>query len=419
MLEITQQVARRYVLGRQGIWPGRRWQGPAGVEQALRTSEAVQIDPISVVARNHFLVLWSRVADFQPDWLTDLLYTKRHFFEYGGIMFIYPVEEIPYWLPVMGRKAAWHQRTEREMSEVVEHVRQRITAEGPLGTRDFKDRLQISGGFNTIKDTSHALEYLWDTGQVLIHSRRGLDRIFELTSRMIDLAPHTPGSLEEAKEFFLAKALRDLGLASATELARRATAMLRIRIGAASSELKHILEKMLAENIICALQMEGRKETLYYPAADTPLLEELAQGRIPAAWTPLATTTNDEVNLLAPLDNIIWDRLRVKSLFDFDYIWEVYKPAATRRWGYYTLPVVYGDRFVARLDPKLDRKTNRLLLQGFWLEDPTLAEDPAFAQALAAGVQRFARFHQATSIDPTVITYPLLRTSIATTDEHH
>ena len=104
------------------------------------------------------------------------------------------------------------------------------------------------------------------------------------------------------------------------------------------------------------------------------LLATLAADQVPAAWQPLVTTTLDEVTFLAPLD-IVSARGRAKVWFDFEYIWEVYKPAHQRRWGYYTLPILYGDRLVARFDPKLDRTTNTLVINGMWLEDDALAED--------------------------------------------
>src|SRR5689334_17703820 len=115
MLEINKQTARRYVLGRQGVWPGRRWQGATGVYEALRNCEAVQVDPISVIARNHHLVLWSRVAGYQPAWLDHLLYAERRFFEHGSIMFIFPVEQISYWQPLLQRRTGWRERAERDL----------------------------------------------------------------------------------------------------------------------------------------------------------------------------------------------------------------------------------------------------------------------------------------------------------------
>ncbi len=413
MLEINQQTARRYVLGQQGVWPGRRWSGLSGVENAIHAAGAIQVDTISVVARNHHLALWSRVLDYQPDWLDQVLYIERKFFEYGGIMFIYPLDELPYWWPVMRRSRPWFENALRTMPEVIEHVRERIASEGPQASRDFKDRVRISGGFNTIKDTSHALEYLWRSGQLMVHSRRGFDRVFDLTERL--LGKHhlqlAPVSLQEAEDFFIDKILGDLAVASATELSRRVSCITTLTEG--PGEINRRLKKMLADGTISQIKLEDRKEILYYRTADTPLLEQLSRGEAPATWQPLSATTETEVNLLAPLDNIIWDKARVKSLFEFDYLREFYKPTEQRRWGYYTMPILYGDQLVARIDPKLDRKSGHLRLQGFWLDYPALAEDPAFGQALATGLERFARFHAATSFDFSAISYPVLQTAVS------
>ena len=103
-LALGRAAARRFLLGRQGLWPGRRWQGLAGTAQALRATEAVQIDPLIVIARNHDLTLHSRVIDYQPEQLDRLLYHDRAFFDYGGTIFIYPIDELPYWRVVMQRK---------------------------------------------------------------------------------------------------------------------------------------------------------------------------------------------------------------------------------------------------------------------------------------------------------------------------
>ena len=392
MNEISKQTARRYVLGRQGLWPGRRWQGQVGVEQALRAAEAIQVDTISVVARNHDLALWSRVASYHEDWLDELLYKERQFFEFGHILFVYPLHEWPYWKAVMSRLNDWGDRIEGQLPEVIGYVRDRIRQDGPLASRDFKGRIFVPGGFRVIKDVNRALQYLWMTGELLIHSRRGFDRVYELTERLTQVPPHSV-SLAQAELFFVAKALRDLGLGSTSEISRRVTNLLLKR--PTPVQVKGWLDRLVADGVAATVMMEGRKETLYYPATDMALIEQLGWGQTPAEWQPLGSTTLDEVNLLAPLDNVIWDRNRTKALFDFDYVWEVYKPASIRRWGYYTLPVLYGDRLVARLDPKLDRKTGQLKLVGFWLDEPGLSDDPAFGRALAAGLRHFARFHQA------------------------
>jgi len=121
----------------------------------------------------------------------------------------------------------------------------------------------------------------------------------------------------------------------------------------------------------------------------------------------LETTTTQEVVFLAPLDHVS-ARGRAKEVFGFDYVWEVYKPEHQRRFGYYTLPMVWGDRLVARFDSKLDRTTNTFVILGLWLEDEALGTDEAFAEALAGGLARFVRFLGASKLDATAIREPRL-----------
>jgi uncharacterized protein YcaQ len=139
------------------------------------------------------------------------------------------------------------------------------------------------------------------------------------------------------------------------------------------------------------VQVEGGRDTFLVLTEDLPALESLAKGKVPKVWKPADTTTLEEVTLLAPLD-IVSARGRAKRLFDFDYTWEVYTPVHKRRWGYYVLPILYGDDLVARLDPKLDRTTMTLEIKGFWPEDDAPVTDADFAKALARGLTRLARF---------------------------
>lgn len=134
------------------------------------------------------------------------------------------------------------------------------------------------------------------------------------------------------------------------------------------------------------------------------------------AWAPLETSTTEEVVFLAPLDHVS-ARGRAKVLFGFDYVWEVYKPEHQRKYGYYTLPVLWGDRLVARFDSKLDRAANTFVILGLWLEDEAFGKDEAFANALACGLARFVTFLGANKIDANAIGEPLLRRRISSLPE--
>ena len=396
-LSIHLTTARRFILGRQGLWPGRRWQGLAGTAEALRATEAVQVDPLVVIARNHDLTLHSRVIDYQPAQLDQLLYRDRLFFDYGGAIFIYPMDELPYWRIAMQRKgqeprwAKFLQQNPALLKEVKTALRKR----GPLGNRDFEGRAR-GDNFRSGKDSGLALYYLWLTGEVMTHHRRNFDRVFDFRQNIVPDGSNRKATIAQAENFFARKALAFMGLSRARTFTHSFAGFIERRVSL--DEATQRLGKMIRAGEVAAVQVEGWTEPLYALAEDVPALVTLEAGNVPAEWQPLDTTTEEETVFLAPLD-IVSARGRAKVWFDFDYVWEVYKPAPQRRWGYYTLPILYGDRIVARFDPKLDRATGTLLINGLWLESPASAEDPQFVSALARGLQRFMRYLEAQAID--------------------
>jgi uncharacterized protein YcaQ len=289
------------------------------------------------------------------------------------------------------------------LHEVQEILRER----GPLGNRDFSGRTQVSN-YRGRNDSALALYYLWLTGTLLTHHRRNFERIYDFREHIAPPALDYAASVTEAEDFFADQATR--GLSSARWWAGRFAGLIERRI--ARDEAQERFTALVTAGAIIPVQVEGWKDMCYVPAADAPLLADLVADRVPDAWQPLGPTTLDEVVFLAPLEKVS-ARGRAALLFDFDYIWEVYKPAAARRWGYYTLPILYGDTLVARLDPQLDRATGTLHILGFWLEPTLSPANPAFAAALGRGLARFARFHAARQIDLAVIQPATLRAQVA------
>jgi uncharacterized protein YcaQ len=159
---------------------------------------------------------------------------------------------------------------------------------------------------------------------------------------------------------------------------------------------------MLTDGTITSVIVEGEKDSYYLLTEDVPLLATVNDEHIPNAWQPLETTTQEEVVFLAPLETVSADG-RAQALFGFEYIWEVYKPAAKRRWGYYTLPMLYGDQLVARLDPKFDRVTETLVINGLWVEEERVGNDTEFIEALADGLARLAKFLRARDVVAAVV----------------
>lgn len=411
MLEISALTARRYVMGRSGLWPGRRWRGLNGTRIAMRAMEDLQLDPLVVVARAHDLMLHSRVVDYAIDDWATLTYERREFFDWGGWLAVRPMDELPYFRVLM-RRERQHQRwieREREHHDAIEEMRVLLRAGREVSNRDFamRDRTRIDD-YRGRKDSALALHYLWRVGEAMVTRRERFERVYALTEAV---AP--PAALREvddveaddvlARKVVAAAGLTRLnGLASVYVYGHKANA----------TELALWRSRWLSDGPLIEVRVEGWRATQVALASDADLLADLEAGRVPAEWTPLETTTDEEATFLSPLDPVS-ARGRAKPLFGFDYVWEVYKPVEKRTFGYYTMPILWGDRLVGRFDPKLDRATGTLVLNGLWLEDPALARDVAFVDALARGMARFVRFLGGKRVDASLVPQPALRKRLA------
>jgi hypothetical protein len=181
---------------------------------------------------------------------------------------------------------------------------------------------------------------------------------------------------------------------------------------ATPAEEAKMRDRWLSDGSLVEVKVEGWRATQVAPGNDATLITDLEANRVPEAWTPLETTTDEEATFLSPLEPVS-ARGRAKPLFSFDYVWEVYKPVSKRSFGYYTMPILWGDRLVGRFDPKLDRTTGTLVILGLWLEDEALARDAAFADALAAGMRRFMTLLGVVRIDVAAVPQAALRRSLA------
>lgn len=397
-ISISQQTARRFVLGKQGLWPGRRWKGKKGTAQAIRACEAVQLDPLNVIARSQDIVLQSRVLDYKPDYLYQVAYIDREFFDYGGWLAMYPMSDLPYWRVHM-QKRSHDKRIEDfvlKNEELFEQVRAELRGRGPLGNRNLDGKHIGPGNYRGRKDTSLALYDMWLSGEVMIRHREGFERVYDFRENIAPKELDYVASETEAEEFFARKSVAFMGLKREANMKAELQYYLRKKYSPA--EMKKLLGMWKESGLFEQVQVEGGRDTYLVLAEDAAALEALEKGKVPKGWNPKATTTLEEVTFLAPLD-IVSARGRAKKLFDFEYKWEVYTPAHQRRWGYYVLPILYGDDLVARLDPKLDRTTMTVEIKGFWHEDDAPIQDADFANALAKGLIRFAKFLGARKLD--------------------
>jgi uncharacterized protein len=391
------------------LWPGRRWRGIEGTEAAMRAMEYLQLDPLHILAHSQDIALHSRVLDYTPGLWEDLAYQQRTFFDWGGWLAVRPMGELPHWRVIMRRErdgASGYPRISRlarEHAEAIEEMRAILRERGTVSNRDFAMATRTrTQSYRGRKDSALALYYLWRTGEVMTHHREHFERVYALTETVAPAHLLRESDEAEADRFLIKKDVSFSGLAPLRRMSDWFHGRIEVDLTA-----KKLLGEMVSDGDLIEVQVEGWKAMHYALGSDTEVLGELSAGRVPKAWTPLETTTTDEVVFLAPLDHVS-ARGRAKALFGFDYVWEVYKPLDQRKFGYYALPMLWGDRLVARFDSKLDRTTNTFVILGLWLEDEALGTNEAFAEALARGLERFMTFLGASQLDATAIREPLL-----------
>lgn len=307
MLTIDIETARRFILGKQGLWPGRRWRGVKGTEQAMRTMEYLQLDPLQIVARTHDLKLHSRVLDYEIGFWEKLTYQRRKFFDWGGWLAVRPMDELPHWRVVMRREQTGEQKWSnmpklaRQHAEAIAEMRILLRERGTLRNRDFELETRTrTQSYRGRKDSSVALYYLWITGEVMTHHRENFERVYALTE---DIAPaHLIYESDEAEaDRFLIK--KEISFSGLSRPNRSIDSFLRsIPSG---KDYKQISESMLADGEIIEVRVEGWKPVHYALGNDAKLLRELSAGRVPKAWTPLETNTTEEALFLGPFDQTV------------------------------------------------------------------------------------------------------------------
>jgi uncharacterized protein YcaQ len=410
-VEISRQTARRFILGRQGLWPGRRWRGLAGTERAMRTMEHLQLDPLGIMARAQDLMLHSRVIDYRPDDWARLTYEKRRFFDWGGWLAVRPMDELPYWRNLMRRerKDGHWREVEHDHHAAIVEMRTALRERGTLTNRDFTMATRRrTDSYRGRKDSAVALYYLWRVGEAMVHHRERFERVYAPTEAIARPELLEEASDAETDDFMRRKHVAFEGLSSLSGTSYTLYGK------ADRAQALAWRKRALDEGVLIEVTVEGWRTPRWALAEDVSDIATVSAGRVPRAWRPKDTTTTEEATFLAPLDPVS-ARKRAKPLFDFDYIWEVYTPAPKRKFGYYALPVLWGDRLVARFDGRLDRMTSTFAILGLWLEDEALAQDESFGEAFARGIERMQAFLGADRLDVGAIPQRAVRTRLRAT----
>jgi uncharacterized protein YcaQ len=380
---ISFRTAQQVMLAAQGL--DRAPDRPAvkaDVLDAVQRMGVLQIDTIHVVARSPYLVLWSRLGDYRPAWL-DELHAEGSLFEYWAhAMCFLPIEDYPLYrrrmLDAIEGEASpmkWAAKWSQENPEVMERVRSHLRVNGAVRSIEFENKNRPSGGWWNWKEEKDALEAMLLTGEVMIARRQKFQRVYDLRERVLpgwdDAA--VPSS-EEVRRTLTLRAVSALGVAF--------PAWVPDYYRQPKKGIAQLLKALAAEGLLLPVEVDGIEGLAYIHSNRLGLLEEAASGK----REPTLTT------LLTPFDPLVWDRQRARELFAFDYMIECYTPAAKRRYGYFSLPILHRGRLIGRLDPKAHRAQGVFEVKALHLE-PGVAVSEELIADLAAVLRRLAIWH--------------------------
>jgi uncharacterized protein YcaQ len=375
-ITITNKQARSFLVRYHGLSGKFEFRGKEGIMAFIRRMGCIQFDPLNVVGTNPELVLQSRIENFDRRMLAELLYEDRKLIDYWDKqMSILPVEDWPYLSRLRAHYGSWcHSNT-----AVVDKVRAEIETRGALCSGDLDDNEKVDWAWGPTRLSRAALEGMYHAGQLVVHHKTHTRKYYDLTERHVPEELHAmPEPFESDSSYYEWYVLRRIGSVGLL-WNRPSDAWLGIR-GLKSLQRNEAFAKLAEEGRIAQVQVEGTQHPLYIRAQDLEMLRQ-----------SLSEDDNEEerASVLAPLDNLLWDRQLIKELFGFEYRWEVYKPAAERDYGYYVLPVVYGDRILARFDPLKQRKNSPFVIQQWWWEESIAPTEP-MKLAIRKSLERFA-----------------------------
>lgn len=345
----------------------------------IKQMGALQIDTIHVVARSPYLVLWSRLGDYEPRWLTDLL-AQRSIFEYWSHEACFlPIDEYPLYRAFMLAGIArswtysrdWLNTNRAAVADLLAHIRHN----GPVRSADFARQDGETGGWWNWKFEKMALEMLYTAGDLMIAGRERFQRIYDLRERVLpDWEDSRAPELHLARRALALTAVRALGATPARWVADY--------FRTKKPDTLRIIAELAAEGALLTARVAGWDDPVYLHPDHLSLAEAAAAGELASTVT----------TLLTPFDPVVWDRRRALELFGFDYRIECYTPAPKRQYGYFTLPILHRGALVGRLDPKAHRSDGVFEVKALYLE-PGVAADDELANALAGALRACAAWH--------------------------
>ena len=391
-MKVAAEAARRFLVTRHLLAPARSVKGGReGVLDVYRRLGSIQFDPIAVAGRSHDLVLHARVADYESAWC-DLLYERREIFEaYNkGLSFV-PTNQFAWFRATVSKDTP--ARTLAENANVAERVLGAIRTQGPMSALDFeRERGTTTDWFgmptNAVKAVLEAYTF---TGVLGLARRDGNRRYYDLLERLLPakVLVHNVPLREQLRHKMLSR-YRAHGLLGASSGGDVFSGLGPAKPDEARPDLPGrtaLREELIAAGELVPVEVEGIRGNRFVLKEEVDLLD----------GPPLPQPS---VAFLSPFDPLVWDRKLLGSLFDFDYVWELFHPPAKRRWGWYVLPIVFRDSLVGRIEPRIDRDQRRVEVLNAWWEDrfaPGRAE--GFVDAMREALRAYRRFAGATRLE--------------------
>ncbi|WP_296225934.1 winged helix-turn-helix domain-containing protein [uncultured Enterobacter sp.] len=383
--QLPLSAARHLHLAAQGLLkkPRRRAQ-PSDILSTVQRMSLLQIDTINIVARSPYLVLFSRLGNYEPQWLDNAL-SQGELMEYWAHEACFlPRSDFALIRHRMlsPDKMGWKYRQEwmQEHAAEIEQLIAHIQANGPVRSADFEHPRKGASGWWEWKPHKRHLEGLFTSGKVMVVERRNFQRVYDLTHRVM---PHWDDerdllTQDAAEAIMLENSARSLGIFRPQWLAD----YYRLRQPA----LKPLLEAWQREQRVIPVAVETLGE-MWLHVDLLPLLPQALEGKLQATHSAV----------LSPFDPVVWDRKRAEQLFNFSYRLECYTPAPKRQYGYFVLPLLHKGQLVGRMDAKMHRKTGTLEIIALYLEDGVKVK-ATLEKGLSSAISEFARWQGASSV---------------------
>jgi len=377
-ITISKEQACRFLLAHQGLRPPYGYKGKAGILDFIRRVGCIQYDPLDIVGHNSELVLQSRINDFRPTMLNELLYEDRKLLDaWDKMIAIYRVEDWPY-LRYRQKDASWRSRRGEPalIKKASGQILKAIEERGPLSSIDLDHDQKVDWVWGPKRLANVALDNMYYQGEVVIHHKVHTRKVYDLASRLIPaeifVAPDPHTTQEAYHDWHFLRRIGGVGLLWDKHSIWHGI------YRAGRDERTAALKRLVEQGRALEVKVGGIGLPLYMRSEDKGELDSIMEPGNPPR----------RAVILAPLDNLLWERELIKQLFNFDYTWEVYKPVPERRYGYYVLPILCGDQFVARFESGRDRENGALIIKNWWWEEDTEKSDEVFS-SLKDCFQRF------------------------------